>query len=89
MGLGRDTNHEGGNVNGLLADGDVTLLDKDTGVMDGVGESALLDESLESSLKELRGGQTENVIELALVVLQETEAHHSADQGLTYKFTQL
>ena len=82
--LGGDADHEGGNVNGLLANGDVALLDHDSGVMDGVSESALLDEGLESSLKELRGGQTEDVIELALVVLQETETHHSADEGLTY-----
>jgi len=52
--------------------------------MDGVSEVTLLDESLESSLKELRGGQTKDVIELAFIVLEETESHHSADEGLTY-----
>lgn len=84
MGLGGDTDHEGGNIDGLLANSDVTLLDEDTSVMDRVGESTLLDESLESSLHELGGGQTEDVIELALVVLEESETDHSADEGLTY-----
>ena len=62
----------------------MTLEDEDTGVVDGVGQVALLDEGLKSTLKELRRGQTEHVIELALVVLQQTESDHAADQGLTY-----
>ena len=82
--LGADTHHEGGDVDHGLANGDVSLEDEDTGVVNGVGEVALLDESLESALEELGGGQTEHIIELALVVLQETESHHSADEGLTY-----
>ena len=82
--LGGDTDHEGGHVDGLLADGDVLLLDQDTGVMDGSSEVSLLDQGLQSSLKELGGSQTEDVIELALVVLEESEANHAADQGLTY-----
>ena len=53
-------------------------------MVDGVGQVALLDEGLKSTLKELRRGQTEHVIELALVVLQQTESDHAADQGLTY-----
>ena len=62
----------------------MSLVDEDAGVMDGVGESALLDEGLKSTFEELGGCQTEDIIELALVVLQETESHHSADEGLTY-----
>ena len=60
------------------------LEDHDTSVMDGRSEVALLDEGLKSSLKELRGGKTEYIIELALVVFQETKSHHSTDEGLTY-----
>jgi len=63
----------------------VSLEDEDTGVMDGVSEVTLLNEGLESTFKELGGGQTENIIELALVVLQESESHHSADECLTFK----
>jgi hypothetical protein len=82
--LGGNAHHEGGDVDHLLADGDVLLADENASVMDGVSEVTLLDESLESSLKELGGGQTEDVIELALIVLEESESHHSADEGLTY-----
>ena len=82
--LRADTNHEGGNVDGLSADGDVFLVDEHAGMMDRVGESALLDQGLKAALEELRGGQTEHIIEFALVVLEETKSDHSADEGLTY-----
>ena len=82
--LGCDTDHEGGDVDHGFADSDVSLVDEDAGVMDGVGESTLLNEGLKSAFEELGGSQTEDIIELALVVLQETESHHSADEGLTY-----
>ena len=83
--LGADANHERGNIDGLFADSDVALEDEDAGVVDRVGEVALLDEGLQSALQELGRGQTEHIIELALVVLQQTESHHTADQGLTYQ----
>jgi len=83
--LGADADHEGGNVDSLFADSDVFLEDEDASVVDGVGEVALLDERLESALQELRGGQAEHIIELALVVLQQTESDHSTDQGLTFE----
>merc|ERR1711976_256657 len=38
-------------------------------------------------LEELRGGQTEHIIELALVVLQQTKSDHAADQGLAFENT--
>ena len=82
--LRADTNHVGGNIDSLLADSDVLLEDEYAGVVNGLGEVALLDERLESALQELGRGQTEHIIELALVVLQQTESDHSADQGLTY-----
>ena len=82
--LGADANHEGWNIDSLFADGDVSLVDEDTGVVDGASQLALHNEGLESALQELRGSQTEHIIELALGVLQETKSHHSADEGLTY-----
>ena len=82
--LGADTDHEGRNVNGLSSDGDVLLEDEDASLMDGGSEVTLLDERLQSSLHVLGGGQTEDIIELALIVLQESKTDHSADEGLTY-----
>ena len=82
--LGADANHKGRDIDSLFADGDVPTVNEDTGVVDRVGKVALLDEGLESSLQELGCRESEHIIELALVVLQETESHHSADEGLTY-----
>ena len=82
--LRADTNHERWNIDKLFADSDVFLEDHNAGVMDGAGEVTLLDEGLKSSLKELRSSKTEDIIEFAFVVLQETKSHHSADEGLTY-----
>ena len=79
-----DAHHERGDVDRLLADSDVLLEDEHAGVVDGLSEVALLNEGLETTLKELRGGQTEHIIELALVVLQQTKSNHAADQGLAY-----
>jgi len=80
-----DANEEGWDVDHLLANSDVSLGDEDASVMDGGGELSLLDQSLKSSLKELGGGQTENVIELALVILQKSKSNHSSDEGLTFE----
>ena len=82
--LGADTDQEGWNIDSLLADSDVFLEDHDAGLMDRGGKVALLDERLQTAFKELGGGQTEHIIELALVVLEQTKSHHSADEGLTY-----
>ena len=62
----------------------MSLEDEDAGVMNRVSKVALLDKRLQSALQELRRGQTEHIIKLAFVVLQETQSHHSADEGLTY-----
>lgn len=81
--LGGDSHHEGGDVDHLLADGDVSLSDQNTGVVHGLGELLLHDEGLESSLHELRDGQTEDIIEFALGVLEETKSDHASNKGLT------
>ena len=81
--LGRGTDNEGRYVNHLLADCNMSLEDQDTSVMDGLCESALHDESLETSFHELRDGQTKHIIELALRFFQETNPHHSSDESLT------
>lgn len=73
-----------GNVNELLSNGDVALSDEDSGVMDRVSELSLSDDGLESSLHHLGEGETQDVIELSLVILEKTESNHSSDKGITY-----
>jgi len=83
--LGGDTDHEGGDVDHLFADGDVLLADQDTGVMNGVSALSLEDEGLETTFHELSNGQTKDVIELSLGILEETKADHTAEEGLTFE----
>ena len=71
-------------VDELLADGDVSLSDEDTGVVNGVSKLSLGNDGLESSLHHLVEGKTEDVIELSLVLLQETESNHSSNESITY-----
>ena len=44
--LGIETNDEGGNINDLLANADVSLADEDTGVVDRLGKTELVDTGL-------------------------------------------
>ena len=82
-----DSDHERWNVNHLLANGDVSLSDHDSGVVNRVGDLALSNEGLESSLHELVDGQTKDVIELSFVFFQQTESHDSADQGISFELS--
>jgi hypothetical protein len=80
--LGRNTDHEGGNVNQLLSNSNVSLTDKNASMVNAVGDLSLHDESLESAFQELANGKTKNVIELSLIVLEETKTDHAADKSL-------
>ena len=87
MGLGGDSDHEGGDVDELLSNGDVLLSEEDSGVVDGglgADDSFLGHDGLESSLEELVDGETEDVIELPLVVLEEAQSDHSSDEGVAF-----
>ena len=83
--LGGDTDHEGGDVDHLLTNGNVLLADEHTGVMDRVADLSLHDESLKATLHELSDGQTQNVIKFSLGLLEETKTDHAADKGLTFE----
>lgn len=59
--------------------------DVDSGVVDRLGHASLEDNGLKSSLEELSGGKSENVIEFVLTLLEETELDHSLDKGFTFE----
>jgi len=77
--------HEAGDVDELFANGDLSLADKDTGLMDGFGKVALEHKSLEATLHELGDGKSQDKIEFALGSLENTESHHTPDKGLTFE----
>ena len=83
--LGGDSHHEGGDVNHLLADGDVSLSDQNSSVMDRACKFLLSNEGLESSFHELVKSKTENVIELSFVLLEKTKSDHSSEKGITFE----
>ena len=83
--LRRDSDHERWNVNHLLTNSDVSLSDQDSSMMEGVSEFLLGDDGLESSFHELVEGKTEDIIELSLVFLEETESDHSSEKGITFE----
>ncbi len=59
--------------------------DVDSGVVNRLGHSSLEDNGLKSSLEELSGGKSENIIEFVLTFLEETELDHSLDKGLSFE----
>ena len=85
--LAGEPHHEGGDVNELFSNSNMSLSDHDSGVMHGGGQLSLGDQGLESSLHELVDGESENVIELSLVLLEEAELDYSADDGVSFELS--
>jgi len=81
--LRRSSHHEGWDVDHLLANSDVSLSDKHASVMDRLGELALNDESLKTTLHELGNGESQDVIKFAFGFLEETESDHTGDEGVS------
>lgn len=79
------SHQEGGNVDNLLTNGNVSLSDQDSGVVDRSGQAQLENLGLQSSLQKVFGGQRQDVIQLHLVLGQDTNSHQSSDQGVTLK----
>jgi hypothetical protein len=73
-------------INEVLADLDVPLVDKNSGLMDGFSlEAFLVDPSLDSLVQELVEGQTQDVIELELLTSEQTITMHSVQKGSTFE----
>ena len=82
--LRADSHQVAGDVDELLSNRDVSLSDEHAGVMHRVGKLSLGNDGLEASLHHLGQGKTKHVIELSLILLEETESNHSSDKGITY-----
>ena len=85
--LGVKADHVGGDVDDLLSDTDVTLLDQDTSVVDGLGETELVDTGLQTTLKEVLDVQGKDVIELHAGLVEHTDTYETANQGITFEET--
>ena len=66
---------------------DVTLLDQDTGVVDGLGKTELVDASLKTTLQEVLNAEGQDVIELHAGLIEDTDADQTANQSVTFEKT--
>lgn len=85
--LGIETDDERRNVDDLLADADVALADQDTGVVDGLGETELVDAGLETTLQEILNLEGKHVIELHAGLVEDTDTDQTANEGIAFEKT--
>ena len=65
----------------------MTLLDQDTSVVDGLGETELVDTGLQTTLQEVLNVQGQDVIELHARLVEDTNTDQTANQGITFEET--
>ena len=66
---------------------DVTLTDEDTGVVDGLGKTKLVDASLETTLQEVLDLKGKDVIELHAGLVEDTDTDQTANEGIAFEET--
>lgn len=66
---------------------DVTLADEDTGVVDGLGKTELVDAGLETTLQEILNLEGQDVIELHAGLVKHTNTYETADEGVSFEET--
>jgi len=81
------TNNERRNVDNLLSDTDVALADKNTGVVNRLCETELVDTSLEAALEEILDLQGQHVIETHAALVEDTDTDETADEGVSFEET--
>jgi hypothetical protein len=62
---------------------DVSLADENTSVVDGLGETELVDAGLETTLQEILNLEGQHVIELHAGLVEDTDADETANEGVT------
>jgi hypothetical protein len=65
----------------------VALLDQDTGVVNRLGKTKLVDAGLETALKEILDIEGQDVIELHAGLIEHTDADQTANQSVTFEQT--
>ena len=66
---------------------DVTLTDEDTGVVDGLGKTELVDASLQATLQEVLDLQGKDVIELHAALVEDTDTDQTANESIALEET--
>lgn len=65
----------------------MSLSDKDTGMVDGLGQSKSVDASLKTTLQEIFNLKSKHVIELHAGLVEHTNTDKSSNQGVTLEKT--
>jgi hypothetical protein len=79
------SHNERRNIDDLLPDADMSLLDQDSGVMDGLGETELVHAGLQSSLQEVFDAEGQYVIELHAGFVKDTDTDETADESVAFE----
>lgn len=66
---------------------DVPLANENTGVVDGLGETELVDASLEATLQEVLDLESQDVIELHAGLVEDTDADETTNESVTLEET--
>ena len=65
----------------------MTLTDEDTGVVDGLGKTELVDASLQATLQEVLDLQGKDVIELHAALVEDTDTDQTANESIALEET--
>jgi len=79
------SDNEGWNVHDLLSNTDVPLLDEDTGMVDALRKTKLVDTGLEAALQEIFDLEGEHVIELHAGFIEHTDTDETANEGIAFE----
>jgi len=82
---GVETDHEGRDVDELVADADVAVLDEHACVVDGLGQSHEEDLSLQAALEEVFRLEVKDVVKLHFVFFQDAVAHQAPQQRIAFE----
>lgn len=72
-------------VDDLLSDSDVSLSDQDSGVVDRLGKTKLVNAGLQSALQEIFDLEGKHVIELHAGFVEDTHSDQSSNEGVTFE----
>jgi hypothetical protein len=81
--LGISADHERGNVHELLANADVTVADKNAGVVNRLGVAGLENAGLETTLEESLDVEGEEHLKLVLGLVDDAHAKEAAEKSRT------
>jgi hypothetical protein len=83
--LGVETDDKGRNVDDLLANPNVSLTNENTGVVDRLGETELVDTGLKTTLQEILNLQCQHVIELHAGLIENTNTDETTNKRISFE----